>query len=359
MSNKIKIGHARHSEGVTKEDGTIDWRDGYSGDQYNDDPRRAEVLIEEYTISSAYDTILRPKNTLLALKSAKACEDACNNPNIGYSQFGTYSKNRNSLYTEASKVDFDLSAITTKCNTDCSAFMTLCAIAGGATFGYGLDNGSNAPTCSHMKRWFTRKNEYQVFTKSANPTYFGSTDYLKRGDILIKDGHTIMILDYGEKIPQTEREVDLSDFSAVLVDVFISDVEATKATVEAKVTKVENNSETSLSSDALNQYNWAYELISLTNSNQNPVSKTISNIANSFSLDDLEPNSSYLIKIKAEEKSGSISLSSPNILLTTSAIQSYSAEPAIEFVDAYSNYPSCSLFLNIANEFKHTILYNR
>jgi hypothetical protein len=360
MANRIKIGHARHSEGITKADGTKDWRDGYAGDQHNDNPKKAEVLVvDNYKINNVYHTILRPISTALALKSAKACEDACNNPNVGYSQYSTYDRNRNSLHTEAKKVNFDLAAITTPCNTDCSAFMTLCAVAGGATFSYGLDNKSNAPTCSSMKRWFTSKGEYQVLT---DPIYFNSTDYLKRGDILIKKGHTIMVLGYGEKVPLAEQYEDYaaaSNFSALSIKASITNIKATKATIKAKITKVENNTEITVPKDILDNYSWTYELTPLTSVSSVSHVESILDITDSFSLKNLESSSSYLVRIVAKEKNGNVTINSPDILLTTAAKQAASNAPAVEFKEIFNNLPVCTIFLKIADTFKHAILYNR
>lgn len=70
--------------------------------------------------------ILRFKNAQEAEKAAQACEDGVRNKNIGYDMDG-----RNTAYKAAETVDFDLSRIDTPVETDCSAFMMLCAVSGG------------------------------------------------------------------------------------------------------------------------------------------------------------------------------------------------------------------------------------
>ena len=171
----IKIGHASISE-----KGTVT---GNAGDSNG-----KEVCTRGW-YNGGWQFVLRPTSTTLAEKSAKTCEKGCANSNIGYDQ-----NQRNTLNTQAKKVNYDLSKITTKCETDCSAFMTVCAISGGANIEY----GSNAPTTSTMKVRFTLGGDYKVLTESK---YLTSDKYLKRGDILVKAGsHTVMVLENGSGI---------------------------------------------------------------------------------------------------------------------------------------------------------------
>jgi hypothetical protein len=179
MSTKIKkIGHASISENNSKY--------GNPGDSTG-----TEVcLVKNYNISRIQPYIvLRPKTNSLAEQSAKACIAGCNNANIGYSQ-----STRNTLYNLAKNANFDLSKVGL-CNTDCSAFMAVCAIAGGANITY----GSNGPTTSTMRSKFKQSGDYEVLTSTE---YTNSADLLKRGDILVREGHhTIMVLENGTEIP--------------------------------------------------------------------------------------------------------------------------------------------------------------
>lgn len=172
----IKIGHASIDENRKIKGGS-------AGDQ-----TKKEVCTRSW-YTTGWDCVLRPKTKELAEKSAKACEKGCANNKIGYDQ-----NQRNSLNTQAKKVGYDLSKITTKCETDCSAFMTVCAIAGGANINY----GSNAPTTSTMKARFLESGDYELIIASK---YLTSDKYLKRGDILVKTGsHTVMALENGSGI---------------------------------------------------------------------------------------------------------------------------------------------------------------
>lgn len=170
----IKIGHASCGENKKIKGGS-------AGDQTS-----KEVCTRSW-YNGGWQFVLRPKTSTLAEKSAKACEKGCANANIGYDQ-----NQRNTLHTQAKKVKYDLSKITTKCETDCSAFMTVCAITGGANIEY----GSNGPTTSTMKSKFSASGDYSVLTDSK---YLTSDKYLKRGDILVKAGsHTVMVLENGD-----------------------------------------------------------------------------------------------------------------------------------------------------------------
>ena len=173
----IKIGHASIDErGKAK--------GGSAGDQTG-----KEVTTRNW-YSKPWTYVLRCKDSNKAEKMAQACEKGCSNNNIGYDQY-----QRNTLNTQAKKVDYDLSKITTKCETDCSAFMTVCAQAAGINVPY---NSGNAPTTSTMKSAFTSTGMFEVLTSSK---YLTSDAYLKRGDILVKPGsHTVMALENGSKV---------------------------------------------------------------------------------------------------------------------------------------------------------------
>lgn len=70
--------------------------------------------------------VLRFKDRRKAELAAQACEAGVGNKNIGYDQDG-----RNTAYVAAEAVDFILSKIAKPVETDCSAFMMLCAISAG------------------------------------------------------------------------------------------------------------------------------------------------------------------------------------------------------------------------------------
>ena len=170
----VKLGHA--SLGAN---GKI------SGDIAGD--QNGKEVTTRFWYNKPWSILLRPISDEVAEKSAQACEAGCANPAIGYNQ-----AKRNTAHIEAQKVGYDLSKIKTPCETDCSAFMTLCAIAGGVNE---LEYKGNAPTTSTMANAFVRTGKYMQITDSK---YLTSDKYLKRGDILIKPGsHTVMALENG------------------------------------------------------------------------------------------------------------------------------------------------------------------
>ena len=183
----VKLGHARIAD-----NGKVSG--GQKGDQTG-----KEVAITDY-YSKPWKLLLRPKSSDIAERSAKACEDGCKNDKIGYSQ-----ENRNTAHTQAQKVGYDLSKINVSCETDCSAFMTLCAIAAGVK---GLEYVGNAPTTSTMRNAFLKTGEYDLLMEVK---YLTSSDYLKRGDILVSPGsHTAMVLNNGKNAQEKKQTVKVS-----------------------------------------------------------------------------------------------------------------------------------------------------
>ena len=170
----VRIGHA-----------SIDERGKASGGAASDQTGK-EVCTRNW-YSKGWNVLLRPRSAELAEKSARACETACANPNIGYDQGG-----RNTLHAKASAVGYDLGKITEPCECDCSSLMHVCAIAGGANLTY----GANGHTTRTMVRAFVNSGDYIKLTSS---NYLTMDKYLQRGDILVKEGsHTAMVLTNGE-----------------------------------------------------------------------------------------------------------------------------------------------------------------
>lgn len=172
----IKIGHSSIDE-----NGKISG--GVAGDQ------NGKEICTRAWYSKEWNVLLRPKSSDLAEKSAKACEAGCANSKIGYDQ-----NQRNTLNTQAKAVGYELSKIAKACECDCSAFMHVCAIAGGANLSY----GSNGYTTRTMVAAFVKSGDYEKLTDSK---YLTSDKYLRRGDILVKEGsHTVMVLENGSAV---------------------------------------------------------------------------------------------------------------------------------------------------------------
>lgn len=162
-------------------------RGGQGGDQTG-----KEVCKREW-YKASWDVLLRCIDPAMTEKMAVACEQACDNNNIGYDQ-----NQRNSLNTEAKKVGYDLSKITTKCECDCSSLMCICAIAAGIPES-ALYQGGNMRTTRNMRAAFKATGKFEVLT---DKKYLTADTYLKRGDILVNEGsHTIMVLGNGAQAP--------------------------------------------------------------------------------------------------------------------------------------------------------------
>lgn len=172
----VKIGHASIDERGKG-------RGGSAGDQTG-----REVYVRTW-YDKDWTVVLRPKKAAVAEKSARACEKGCANKHIGYDM-----NQRNTAHTQAKAVGYDLSKIKTNCETDCSAFMTLCALSAGVDE---LEYAGNAPTTSTMRDAFVATGEYEALT---DKKYLTSDACLKRGDILVAEGHhTAMALENGSE----------------------------------------------------------------------------------------------------------------------------------------------------------------
>ena len=156
------------------------------------DQNGKEVCIRNW-YNGGWEFLARAKNPDVAEKIAAVCEAGCTNPNIGYNQ-----GQRNTLNTQAKKVGYDLSKITTPCETDCSAFVSVCVLAAGVKLSY----SGNLPTTRTLKSALTKTGEFEIFTEEQ---YRNQTQFLCRGDILCKAGsHTVIVLD-GER--KMDREL--------------------------------------------------------------------------------------------------------------------------------------------------------
>ena len=173
--------------GSSSKDEKGQYRGGQAGDQTG-----KEVYIQNW-YDGSWHSVIRPKSAALAEKIASACEKACNNNNIGYDQY-----ERNSLYREALKVNLDLSKITTPCECDCSSLVSTCCIAAGLSESI-FFAGNNMRTTYNLIDACNKTGHFDVLTSS---NYTRSKDYLKRGDILLSTGHTVIVLSNGDKAGQ-------------------------------------------------------------------------------------------------------------------------------------------------------------
>lgn len=168
----VKVGHASIDENGKA-------YNGKAGDQ-----TAKEVCIRSW-YNGGWHTVLRCYDSAKAERIAKECENACNNPNVGYDQH-----QRNTLRKVAKAVNWDLSKVG-KCECDCSSLVAVCAECAGIDIPYVYEN---APTTSSMASAFKSTGFFDVLPEVK---YLTSDKYLKRGDILIKKGHTVVVLENG------------------------------------------------------------------------------------------------------------------------------------------------------------------
>ena len=174
--------------GVVLGSSSKDERGLYRGGQAGDQTGKEVYTLNWY--NGGWKYVIRPKTNALAEKIASACEQGCLNNNIGYNQY-----NRNSIYNEAKKVGLDLSKISTPCDCDCSSFVSTCCICAGLPENI-FFAGGNMRITTNLLSACESTGEFMVLTTT---TYTREKDYLKRGDILLADGHTVIVLSNGAK----------------------------------------------------------------------------------------------------------------------------------------------------------------
>ena len=172
----VKVGSARSDENKSA-------HSGKAGDQTG-----REVSTQNWYLHSKGWRVFRAKDPSKAEKIAQDMQWACDNKHIGYDQW-----ERNSLYKVAEKVGFNCSKVTTNCETDCSALVRVCCAYAGI-MGLPSDFRTGNMPSNLMKTG--------QFVEMKGAKYQESSDYLRRGDILVtkSSGHTVVVLSNGPKI---------------------------------------------------------------------------------------------------------------------------------------------------------------
>ena len=165
----VRIGHASIDENGKAQGGV-------AGDQTG-----REVCTRDW-YNKPWICIIRAKDRTYAEKIAKAMEQACANDKIGYDQY-----QRTTLYTQAKVCGWNLSKITVPCETDCSALVAVCVNAAGIRVSKDIYTGNE-------KSALVATGKFDTYT-SSDYTRFSAK--LKRGDILLGNGHTAIVLSNG------------------------------------------------------------------------------------------------------------------------------------------------------------------
>lgn len=152
--------------------------------------------------------VLRFRDRKKAERAAQACEAGVKNRNIGYDMDG-----RNTAYEAARAVGWDLGKINKPVETDCSALMTLCAVAAGCKSIEDLyrRQGNSCTTYCMLHDW-PATGDFELLTGSR---YLTTDANLLRGDVLVSSGHTVMALEDGKN---GEEEREMVEKSKIIVD---------------------------------------------------------------------------------------------------------------------------------------------
>lgn len=178
----VMIAHASSNEhGKTK--------GGTPGDQ-----TQREVCIRTW-YNRPWNVVIRLKDETMRERLAYAMKSAADNNRIGYNQ-----SRRNTLLTYARFVGYDISKVTTPCETDCSALVSVACMYAGIPENV-LYRGGNCSTTSNLK---ARLRSYSTIFTSKD--YTQKTDKLEVGDILLFEGsHTAVVIAVDK--PKTEQKV--------------------------------------------------------------------------------------------------------------------------------------------------------
>lgn len=144
-----------------------------------------EISTQNWYLHSKGWVLIRPKDSKAAEKIAKNMEYACNSDYVGYDQ-----SQNTTLASAAKQYGYDISKVKTPCETDCARLVRVCCLYAGIEVGDFYTG--------NMKSYLEKTGKFEVLTSDK---YCKSSDYLKRGDILVTKtkGHTVVVLSDGAK----------------------------------------------------------------------------------------------------------------------------------------------------------------
>lgn len=179
---------------------------GITGQKPGDQTGRELNFAEWY--HGAWLAVLRCCDEQQAERAARACEAAVRNKNIGYCQ-----SHRNTLFDAAKKAGWNMADITEKVETDCSALMFCCMAAAGIREMEELYNAHrNSCTTYCMMYDWPKTGKFERLTDAE---YVRSQTFLRRGDVLVSSGHTVMVLEDG---PRGREDREMVEKSKMIVD---------------------------------------------------------------------------------------------------------------------------------------------
>lgn len=181
----VRIAQFNHSEtgGV--------W--GMPGDQIKEagyqDKNTFSGELEIVPWVGGWDCVFRCQRKDKSLLLAKRAIETVKNPAIGYSQCNEEYP-RTGFYDELKKVNWEPSEITELCNADCSSGMAAWINSVGISISPNMWTGNEQELIEKTGMFLTLNDS--LFTDDS--------DFLCPGDILLREGHTAMIIDYGDGV---------------------------------------------------------------------------------------------------------------------------------------------------------------
>lgn len=193
--SKVLIGNA-----VCDENGGKGSSSSQPGNQTTQELRIQDWYCKQ---SSPWKYVFRADEKKVADTIAQTMEDACNNMAIGYNQ-----TRRTTLYDRAKEKSWKVKKITKACECDCSSLVAVCINSAGIKIDKDMYTGDE-------KELIQATGKFATYTSDK---YTLSSDYLKRGDILLKDGHTAIVLTDGSKVNGTKTYEKYVGTSVSIVD---------------------------------------------------------------------------------------------------------------------------------------------
>lgn len=159
---------------------------GWEGKSRAGDQTGSEVSIVPYSTWNpiVWKAVYRAEDPKVAYNIGQAGIQMCRNNHIGYDQ-----SQRLTFWEQLSKTG-NIDLITTDCETDCSAGTCACV----RVAGYG-----DFPNDLRTAYWDDRVMKYGKFIKFTDDQYLKKDKYLKTGDILLKEGHVVIVVSDGDQ----------------------------------------------------------------------------------------------------------------------------------------------------------------
>jgi hypothetical protein len=169
-----KIANASKNENGKYEGGT-------PGDQTHEEVYVRDFYNRPWNVMLRYTNSNKDLEKKVRLAISEYAILAANNDNIGYDK-----TTRAEFYNQVSKVNYDISSLTTPCAADCSSFVATIVVIVGHKLGVNeLTSLSSLPDTASMRGSYTRVG----FTAYKDSQYLTSTQNLEPGDILVNEGN--------------------------------------------------------------------------------------------------------------------------------------------------------------------------